>query len=88
MRPLRQQAGHRKTGARPLPHEAAVVDPVTGRVYLTEDDYGSRLYRFTPERWGDLRSGRLEAARIDGTQVRWVPVPADPAVSRSRRESV
>jgi secreted PhoX family phosphatase len=60
-----------------FPHEAAVVDPVTGRVYLTEDDYGSRLYRFTPERWGDLRSGRLEAARIDGVQVRWVPVPAD-----------
>jgi secreted PhoX family phosphatase len=60
-----------------FPHEAAVVDRVTGRLYLTEDDYGSRLYRFTPERWGDLRSGRLEAARIDGAQVRWVPVPAD-----------
>jgi uncharacterized protein len=58
-------------------HEAAVVDPATGCVYLTEDDNDSRLYRFTPERWGDLRSGKLEAASVDEGRVTWIRVPAD-----------
>jgi hypothetical protein len=55
-------------------HEAAVVDPATGTVYLTEDDDTSRLYRFTPRAWGDLSSGRLEAAAVGaGGAVNWVP---------------
>jgi uncharacterized protein len=61
-------------------HEAAVVDPTTGYVYLTEDDYDSRFYRFRPDSsiTGYLNSGVLEAAAVqaDGT-VRWVAVKAD-----------
>jgi len=53
-------------------HEAAVVDPVTGRVYLTEDDPSGRLYRFTPTTPGNLSAGTLEAARLNGTAVTWV----------------
>jgi secreted PhoX family phosphatase len=53
-------------------HEAAVVDPVTGRLYLTEDDPSGRLYRFTPTVAGDLSTGTLEAARVSGTAVTWV----------------
>jgi uncharacterized protein len=55
-------------------HEAAVVDPATGIVYITEDDITGRLYRFTPRAWGDLSAGRLEAAWVgaDGI-VSWVP---------------
>lgn len=34
-----------------MPHEAAAVDPVTGHVYLTEDNGpASGLYRFRPDR--------------------------------------
>jgi secreted PhoX family phosphatase len=59
-------------------HEAAVVDPRTGFVYLTEDDGDSRLYRFRPDSWQDFSSGTLEAASVapDGA-VTWIPVPAD-----------
>ncbi len=53
-------------------HEAASVDPVTGRLYLTEDDPSGRLYRFTPTTLGDLSSGVLEAAQVTGTVVTWV----------------
>ncbi len=57
-------------------HEAAVVDPATGNVYLTEDEENGRLYRFVPTRAGQLAEGRLQAARLapDGA-VDWVPVP-------------
>jgi uncharacterized protein len=58
-------------------HEAAVVDPGTGIVYLTEDwDDRSRFYRFVPVTWGNLDQGQLQAARweADGT-VSWVDVP-------------
>lgn len=59
-------------------HEAAVVDPLTGFVYLTEDDGDSRLYRFRPELRGDLSKGVLEAASADGAgRVTWIAVPAD-----------
>jgi secreted PhoX family phosphatase len=57
-------------------HEAAVVDPATGTVYLTEDaDERSRFYRFVPRRSGDLARGQLQAARweTNGT-VSWVDV--------------
>ncbi len=52
-------------------HEAAAVDPDTGIVYLTEDEYESGLYRFVPE--GDANTGpaslrgpgRLQMLAID-----------------------
>ena len=43
-------------------HEAAVVDPRTGIVYLTEDRDDSLFYRFLPKRPGALvLGGRLQA---------------------------
>jgi secreted PhoX family phosphatase len=45
-------------------HEAAAVDPVGRRVYLTEDRPNGRFYRFVPDRYPDLQGGQLEAARV------------------------
>jgi secreted PhoX family phosphatase len=42
-------------------HEAVAVDPKTGIVYQTEDRADSLIYRFLPDRKGDLRTGRLQA---------------------------
>lgn len=48
-------------------HEAAVVDPASGIVYMTEDQSDGLFYRFVPDRPGHLReSGRLQALRIKG----------------------
>jgi hypothetical protein len=69
-------------------HEAAAVDPVEGRVYLTEDLPDGRLYRFTPS-GSDLSAGLLEASVLVGADehvervVRWErvanPNPVHPA---------
>lgn len=59
-------------------HEAAAVDAESRRVYLTEDTPDGRLYRFTADRRGDLRSGLLEAARVDNGRVTWLTIP-DPS---------
>ena len=67
-----------RTTGRPLvglgrfSHEAVAIDPLTGFVYMTEDDRNkSGLYRFVPDdrsaRAGALESGgRLQAARVRG----------------------
>ena len=57
-------------------HEASPVHPATGYVYLTEDDHDGRLYRFRPDRRGDLSSGVLEVASVaEGTGlVSWFEV--------------
>ncbi|MCM0000616.1 MAG: DUF839 domain-containing protein [Erythrobacter sp.] len=48
-------------------HEAAVVDPATGVVYLTEDRDDSVLYRFLPKAPGRLaEGGRLQAMVVEG----------------------
>lgn len=59
------------TPARPLlalgrmNHEAAVVDPASGVVYLTEDREESLFYRLLPEVPGELaRGGKLQALRL------------------------
>jgi secreted PhoX family phosphatase len=54
-------------------HEAAVVDPKTGWVYLTEDNSKGRLYRFRPRKYGNLSSGVLEAAQLvdGGRRLAW-----------------
>lgn len=69
-------------------HEAAAVDPGTGVVYLTEDTHDSQLYRFVPDRPGDLASGRLEVA-VPGPEpgtVDWVGITTDaPRVPGSLR---
>jgi secreted PhoX family phosphatase len=70
--PLAASQGSVRTALGSFNHEAAVVDPVTGRVYLTEDDPSGRLYRFTPTTPGNLTAGTLEAARVSGSAVTWV----------------
>ncbi|PHR54241.1 MAG: hypothetical protein COA47_15750 [Robiginitomaculum sp.] len=50
-------------------HEAAAVDPATGIVYLTQDDWGhpSLLYRFVPDIPGEMtEGGRFQALAITG----------------------
>lgn len=52
-------------------HEAACVDPRTGIVYMTEDNFGDGclFYRFLPHALGDLaKGGRLQALGLrDGS---------------------
>lgn len=48
-------------------HEAACVDPVTGIVYMTEDQTDGLFYRFIPSVKGELaKGGKLQALAIDG----------------------
>jgi secreted PhoX family phosphatase len=65
-------------------HEAVAVDPDDDVLYLTEDDPGGKLYRFTPDAYPDLSAGRLEAAVVasDGS-VTWTAV-ADPSGTTAR----
>jgi secreted PhoX family phosphatase len=56
-------------------HEAAVVDPATGWVYMTEDTGDSRIYRFRSAVRNDLSAGTLEAMSVDiHRYVTWVEV--------------
>ncbi len=45
-------------------HEAAAVDPIHQKIYLTEDRTDSLLYRFTSSQYPSLVAGVLEAAQI------------------------
>jgi secreted PhoX family phosphatase len=56
-------------------HEAACVDPVHERLYLTEDEGDGCLYRFTPRDYPSLGAGLLEVAVVSGDTVSWAPVP-------------
>lgn len=56
-------------------HEAVAVDPERRHLYLTEDRGDGLLYRFTPDHWGDLSAGRLEAAIFREARVGWGEVP-------------
>jgi secreted PhoX family phosphatase len=57
-------------------HEGVAADPDDQRLYLTEDRADGRLYRFTPNSWGNLDGGVLEVAQVvDGDRVRWHGVP-------------
>ena len=73
-----------------FPHEAAVVDTDTGYVYLTEDDYESRLYRFRPDALGQPQH---RCARSSGVAIRTARSrgsPSGPTVrtaERTRRRS-
>ncbi|MDQ2699952.1 MAG: PhoX family protein, partial [Actinomycetota bacterium] len=57
-------------------HEAASVDPVGKKAYLTEDEGSGCFYRFNPDNYPDLSSGTLDVASVqdDGT-VKWLNVP-------------
>mgnify|MGYP002622905270 CR=1 FL=1 len=69
-------------------HEAAAVDPVRGHVYLTEDERDGRFYRFVPDVYPDLSSGRLEVAEVAGGGVVWHPVPDPSAATGPTRYQV
>ena len=59
-------------------HEAAAVDRVGKRVYLSEDNDPGGFYRFTPNSYPDLSAGTLEVAQRHGDgSVVWHTV-ADP----------
>ena len=76
--PFRPGQGIARPAMGKFAHEAAVVDPGTGWVYMTEDTGNSRLYRFRPDKPADLSSGVLEAAAVDpSSHVTWIPVPPD-----------
>ncbi len=70
-------------------HEAVAVDPDDEVLYLTEDDPGGKLYRFTPDAYPDLSAGVLEAAVVaaDGA-VTWTVVGDPSAASAPTREQV
>ncbi|VAV87254.1 hypothetical protein MNBD_ALPHA06-546 [hydrothermal vent metagenome] len=54
-------------------HEAAALDPATGIVYLTQDDWGhpSLLYRFIPDMPGKMtEGGRFQALMVRGQPAR------------------
>lgn len=62
-------------------HESAAVDPVRKQVYLTEDEPDGRFYRFTPKRYPNLGSGRLDVAQVlSGGRTVWHRGP-DPSAS-------
>jgi secreted PhoX family phosphatase len=70
--PLGQAAAMVRPALGRFAHEAAAVDPLTGHVYLTEDDMHGRLYRFSPDNNGDLSAGRLEVAAVEAKRVHWL----------------
>ncbi len=74
-------------------HEAVAVDPIDGRLYLSEDRGDGRLYRFTPSNGiPDLSSGLLEVAEVLGGgpagAVVWLPVPDPSGASTPTRYQV
>jgi secreted PhoX family phosphatase len=77
-------------------HEAAVVDPATGAVYMTEDLTDGRLYRFMPADSGVMSAsilamGQLEVAEVLGAaegEVRWHAIPDPDAASVPLRYQV
>lgn len=66
-------------------HEAVAVDPVRHHLYLTEDRVDGLLYRFTPDEYPGLLSGRLEAGRVDDGLVSWVAIDDPSAQSVETR---
>ena len=74
--PTRLNVGVARPALGRFQHEAACVDPVGERLYLTEDQDDGCLYRFTPNDYPSLASGLLEVAVVDGGgHVTWTRVP-------------
>jgi len=53
-------------------HEAAMEDPVSRAVFLTEDSTSGRLYKFVPTTPGDFSAGQLYAASVSAGVISWV----------------
>jgi hypothetical protein len=69
-------------------HEAAAVDPVSRRIYLTEDHPQGALHRFLPTRWGDLSEGRLQVLTESAGLLAWKDVPRPSATAPATRDQV
>ncbi|MBW1601011.1 DUF839 domain-containing protein [Streptomyces sp. JJ66] len=72
-------------------HEAAAADPQREVIYLTEDVSDGCLYRFVPDTWGDLSSGRLQvlvAGSATSGSFSWADVPDPSGGSRATRRQV
>lgn len=89
--------GNNKALARPalglFKHESAVVDPLNGRIYMTEDRPDGGLYRFTPAHialptGADLAQGLLEIATLRDDRISWSRVPDPLATSKALRHQV
>ncbi len=92
--PARPSQGVVRGGLGTFNHEAVAVDPVGRRLYLTEDTFDGRLYRFTPSSWPSLAAGTLQAAKVNGDPLRgtatlkWVRCSASsPASAQPRVEA-
>ncbi len=73
--PAKPGQGQVRPGLGTFAHGPVVVDPRSGWVYLVEDAYDGRLYRFRPDDYGDLTTGVLEAAKLRRSgHVDWVEV--------------
>ncbi len=87
--PLGGRAAVRRPAMGAFTHEAAACDPDRKVVYLTEDENHGCLYRFRPDRWGDLSAGTLEAMVGGGPgPVTWGRVPDPSGRTKEPRKQV
>jgi hypothetical protein len=70
-------------------HEAVAADESRRVLYMSEDERDGVLYRFAPDRWGDLSRGDLAALVVeeDGTTV-WEPFEGTGAEGQATRYRV
>jgi hypothetical protein len=70
-------------------HEAAGVDPVGKRIYMTEDKPDGGFYRFTPKDYPKLDAGLLEVAVVgNGGAVVWKEIEDPSAIPTPTRQQV
>ena len=87
--PMRAGQGAIRPALGTFNHEAVAVDTATGALYLTEDRPDGGLYRFTPDRPGDLGAGLLEVGVAAGAdRLEFAPVPDPGAVFTPTRKQV
>ena len=81
--PAGKQAAQARPALGAFNHEAAAVDRVGQRVYLSEDNPQGGFYRFTPNSYPDLSAGTLEVAQRAGDgAITWHVVP-DPTTTQT-----
>ncbi|MBB5867944.1 hypothetical protein F4553_001323 [Allocatelliglobosispora scoriae] len=73
-------------------HEAAACDADHRVVYLTEDETDGCFYRFVPDVWGDLDTGRLQVlcapAGTTSGPVTWQNIPDRDGIPTATRSQV
>jgi secreted PhoX family phosphatase len=81
--PAGKQAAQARAALGAFNHEAAAVDRVGKRVYLSEDQPDGGFYRFTPTTYPDLSAGTLEVAQVMGDSTVTWHVISDPTTTRT-----